>query len=105
VGGADPADVISAGGADPADVVVSAGDADSVGTFISVGVSVAVGPYVASAPSLLAQRVAEEREREIKASAEQSTPRKAELDRIALNLTNEEWIGLVDQVRANPTLS
>nr|GEV76535.1 hypothetical protein [Tanacetum cinerariifolium] len=29
----------------------------------------------------------------------------AELDRIALNLTNEEWIGLVDQVRANTTLS
>nr|GEV17532.1 hypothetical protein [Tanacetum cinerariifolium] len=45
--------------------------------------------------SLLAQRVAEEQEREIRASAAQ----------IALNLTNEEWIGLVDQVRANPTLS
>nr|GFA61126.1 xylulose kinase-1 [Tanacetum cinerariifolium] len=25
--------------------------------------------------------------------------------RVALNLSNEEWIGLVDQVRANPTLS
>nr|GFC88223.1 hypothetical protein [Tanacetum cinerariifolium] len=24
---------------------------------------------------------------------------------VALNLTNEEWIGLVDQVRANPTFS
>nr|GEV90090.1 hypothetical protein [Tanacetum cinerariifolium] len=49
--------------------------------------------------SLLAQRVAKEQEREIRASAAQSTPRQAELDRIALNLTNEEWIGLVDQVR------
>nr|GEU85521.1 synaptobrevin, longin-like domain protein [Tanacetum cinerariifolium] len=38
------------------------------------------------------------------ASAAQSTHRQAELDRVALNLTNEEWIGLVDQVRANPTL-
>nr|GEU69397.1 xylulose kinase-1 [Tanacetum cinerariifolium] len=36
--------------------------------------------------------------------SEQSTQRQAELDRVALNLTNEEWIGLVDQVRANPTL-
>nr|GFD52727.1 hypothetical protein [Tanacetum cinerariifolium] len=55
--------------------------------------------------SLLAQRVAEEQEREIRASAEQSTPRQSKLDRIDLNLTNEEWIGLVDQVQANPTLS
>nr|GEX43735.1 putative ribonuclease H-like domain-containing protein [Tanacetum cinerariifolium] len=114
-GGADPADVISAGGADPADVVVSAGDVDSAGTFISAGVLVAAGPSVASAPSSPirdpakgkaiatssspAQRVAEEQEREIRASAEQSTPRQAKLDRIALNLTNEEWIGLVDQRR------
>nr|GFB00524.1 hypothetical protein [Tanacetum cinerariifolium] len=29
----------------------------------------------------------------------------AKLDRVALNLANEEWIGLVDQVWANPTLS
>nr|GFC08244.1 hypothetical protein [Tanacetum cinerariifolium] len=28
----------------------------------------------------------------------------AKLDSVALNLTNEEWIGLVDQVRANLTL-
>nr|GEV50675.1 hypothetical protein [Tanacetum cinerariifolium] len=55
--------------------------------------------------SLLAQRVAEEQEREIRAYAEQSTPRQAELDRITLNLTNKVWIGLVDQVWANPTLS
>nr|GEZ17872.1 hypothetical protein [Tanacetum cinerariifolium] len=54
--------------------------------------------------SLLAQRVAEEQERESRASATQSTQRQAKLDRVALNLTNEEWIGLVDQVRANPTL-
>nr|GFB53679.1 xylulose kinase-1 [Tanacetum cinerariifolium] len=33
------------------------------------------------------------------------TQRQAELDMVALNLTNEEWIGLVDQVRANLTLS
>nr|GFB10355.1 hypothetical protein [Tanacetum cinerariifolium] len=31
--------------------------------------------------------------------------RKLVLNKIALNLTNEEWIGLVDQVWANPTLS
>nr|GEV57152.1 hypothetical protein [Tanacetum cinerariifolium] len=55
--------------------------------------------------SLLAQRVAEEQERKSRASAAQSTQRQAELDRVALNLTNEEWIGLVDQVRANLTLS
>nr|GEW55551.1 hypothetical protein [Tanacetum cinerariifolium] len=55
--------------------------------------------------SLLAQRVAEELARESMASEAQSAHRQAELDRVALNLTNEEWIGLVDQVRANPTLS
>nr|GEY14467.1 hypothetical protein [Tanacetum cinerariifolium] len=55
--------------------------------------------------SLLAQRVAEERERETRASVAQSTQRQAELDRVALNLTKKEWIGLVDQVQANPTLS
>nr|GEX86992.1 hypothetical protein [Tanacetum cinerariifolium] len=49
--------------------------------------------------SLLAQRVTEEQEREIRASTAQSTSRQAKLDRIALNLTNEEWIGLVDQRR------
>nr|GEZ63370.1 hypothetical protein [Tanacetum cinerariifolium] len=117
-GGADPAVVISAGGADPA-IVISAGDADFAGTFISAGVSVATGPSVAFAPSSpirdpakgkaiatpSSPRVAEEQEREIRASAEQSIPRQAELDRIALNLTNEEWIGLVDQVWANLTLS
>nr|GFD17844.1 hypothetical protein [Tanacetum cinerariifolium] len=55
--------------------------------------------------SLLAQRVAEEQDRESMASAVHSTQRQAELDRVDLNLTTEEWIGLVDQVRANPTLS
>nr|GEV12769.1 putative ribonuclease H-like domain-containing protein [Tanacetum cinerariifolium] len=54
--------------------------------------------------SLLAQRVAEEQERESRATAAQLTQRQAELDRVALNLTNEEWIGLVDHVQANPTL-
>nr|GEY28286.1 hypothetical protein [Tanacetum cinerariifolium] len=55
--------------------------------------------------SLLVQRVAKEHDRESIASEAQSTQRQAELDRVALNLTNEEWIGLVDQVRDNPTLS
>nr|GEY51940.1 aminoacyl-tRNA synthetase, class 1a, anticodon-binding [Tanacetum cinerariifolium] len=108
---------VSAGGADPT-VVVFAGGADPA-VVISAGVSVAAGPSVATAPSSpikdpakgkaiatpSSPRVAEEHEREIRVSAEQSTPRQAELDRIALNLTNEEWIGLVDQVQANPTLS
>nr|GEY59778.1 hypothetical protein [Tanacetum cinerariifolium] len=47
--------------------------------------------------SLLAQRVAKEQDMESMASEAQSTQRQAELDRVALNLTNEEWIGLVDQ--------
>nr|GEY88753.1 putative ribonuclease H-like domain-containing protein [Tanacetum cinerariifolium] len=55
--------------------------------------------------SLLAQRVAKEQERESMASAAQSAHRQAELDRVALNLTNEEWISLLDQIQANPTLS
>nr|GFA59901.1 hypothetical protein [Tanacetum cinerariifolium] len=67
----------SAGGLDSAGGVVSAGGADS----------------------------AEEQEWESRASAAQSTQRQAELDRVALNLTNEDWIGLVDQVWANLTLS
>nr|GEZ76158.1 hypothetical protein [Tanacetum cinerariifolium] len=132
-GGADPADVVvSAGGADPTDVVVSADGADSAGTYISAGILVVVGPSVPSTPSSpirdpakgkaiatpyslvtapskkeLAdqQRVAEEQERESRASAAHSTQRQVELDMIALNLTNEEWIGLVDQVRVNPTFS
>nr|GEZ27679.1 JmjC domain-containing protein [Tanacetum cinerariifolium] len=54
--------------------------------------------------SLLVQRVVEEQERESRASAAQSTQRQAELDRVALNILNEEWIGLVDQVQTNPTL-
>nr|GFB33466.1 hypothetical protein [Tanacetum cinerariifolium] len=55
--------------------------------------------------SLLAQRVAEEHERESRASTAQPTQRQAKLDRISLNLTNKEWIGLVDQVQANLILS
>nr|GEZ91058.1 hypothetical protein [Tanacetum cinerariifolium] len=55
--------------------------------------------------SLLAQRVVKEQEREIMAFVAQLTQRQAKLDKVALNLTNEEWISLVDQVRANPTLS
>nr|GEW55927.1 putative ribonuclease H-like domain-containing protein [Tanacetum cinerariifolium] len=55
--------------------------------------------------SLLAQRVAEEQARESIASEAQSAHRQVKLDRVAINLTNEEWIGLVDQVWANPTLS
>nr|GEW78696.1 hypothetical protein [Tanacetum cinerariifolium] len=160
----DSADGLVSAGAASADDV-SAGGADSTGTFISAGTSVDVGPSVPDAPSspirdsakgkaiatpsspvptpsakeladqqavileaerqelleqelkqsldaeqiyldsLLAQRVAEEQERESKAYATQSTQRQAELDRIALNLTNEECIGLVDQVRANHNLS
>nr|GEW38146.1 JmjC domain-containing protein [Tanacetum cinerariifolium] len=157
-------DLVSAG-ADYANHVVSAGAADSTGTFISTGTSVDAGPSVPAATSspirdpakgkaiatpsspvpapsakeladqqaailkaerqelleqelkqsldaeqiyldnLLAQRVAEEQERESKIFAAQSTQRQAELDRIALNLTNKEWIGLVDQVRDNQNLS
>nr|GFA45725.1 JmjC domain-containing protein [Tanacetum cinerariifolium] len=122
---------ISAGGLDFAGGVDSAFGLDSAGGPPSAGILVAVGLTVPPEPlspirdpskgkvklkqsidaeqvymdSLLAQRVAEEQERESMASAAQSTHRHAELDRVALNLTNEEWIGLMDQVRANPTLS
>nr|GEV94144.1 aminoacyl-tRNA synthetase, class 1a, anticodon-binding [Tanacetum cinerariifolium] len=49
--------------------------------------------------SLLAQRVAEEHDRESMASAVQSTQRQAELDRVALNLTNEEMVELMNRRR------
>nr|GEX14176.1 retrovirus-related Pol polyprotein from transposon TNT 1-94 [Tanacetum cinerariifolium] len=117
--------VVSAGGVDSADGLISAS------VFVAAGPTVPTEP---SSPirdpskgkatellekelkqsldaeqvyldSLLAQRVAEEQERESMASAVQSTQRQAELDRVALNLTNEEWIGLVDQVQTNLTLS
>nr|GEV75558.1 hypothetical protein [Tanacetum cinerariifolium] len=130
-GGVDPVDVVVfAGGADPADVVVSAGGADSIGTLISAAPSEkelvdqqaaifeaerqelleqelkqSLDAEQVYLDSLLTQRVAEEQERESRASTAQSTQRQAELDKIALNLTNEEWISLVDQVWANPILS
>nr|GFA12136.1 synaptobrevin, longin-like domain protein [Tanacetum cinerariifolium] len=118
----------SAGGVNSAGGLVSASGLDSTGGLPSAGISVAAGPTAAILEaerqelleqelkqsldaeqvyldSLLAQRVAEEQERESMASAAQSAQRQAKLDRVTLNLTNEEWIGLVDQVRANPTLS
>nr|GFD17227.1 hypothetical protein [Tanacetum cinerariifolium]GFD17258.1 hypothetical protein [Tanacetum cinerariifolium] len=96
-GGADPADVVVfASGVDPADVVVFDGGVDSVGTFISVELKQSLDAEKVYLDSLLAQRVAEEQKRESRAFAAQSTQRQTELDRIALNLTNEEWIGLVD---------
>nr|GEX60682.1 hypothetical protein [Tanacetum cinerariifolium] len=105
----------------PADGLDSAGGVDSAGGLTSAGISVAAGPNVPAEPSsplrdpskgkaelkqniddeqvyldsLLAQRVAEEQDRESIASATQSTHRQAELDRVALNLTNEECIGLI----------
>nr|GEW28019.1 putative ribonuclease H-like domain-containing protein [Tanacetum cinerariifolium] len=121
----------SASGLDSAARLDSAGGVDSAGGLHSAGILVAAGPTVPAEPSspirdpskgkaelkqsidaeqvyldsLLAQRVAKEQEKESMASAAQSAHRQAELDRVALNLTNEECIGLVDQVRANPTLS
>nr|GFA33186.1 aminoacyl-tRNA synthetase, class 1a, anticodon-binding [Tanacetum cinerariifolium] len=96
---------IPAGGLDSAGGLVSAGGVDSAGGLTSAGISVADGPTIPAEPSLLAQRVAEEQDRESMASVAHSTHIQAELDRVALNLSNEEWIGLVDQVRANLTLS
>nr|GEU55163.1 retrotransposon protein, putative, Ty1-copia subclass [Tanacetum cinerariifolium] len=126
-GGADPADVVvSAGGADSAGTFISVGVSVAAGPSVSSvpsspirdpakGKAVATPSSSVTAPTdkeladqqaaILEARVAEEQERESRASAAQSTPRQAELDRIAFNLTNEEWIGLVDQVQANPTLS
>nr|GEY61043.1 hypothetical protein [Tanacetum cinerariifolium] len=83
--------VDSAVGRDSAGRVVSAGGVDSTDGLISVGVSVAAGPTVPAEPSSPIR--------------DPSKGKAAELDRVALNLTNEEWIGLVDQVWANPTLS
>nr|GEX82023.1 hypothetical protein [Tanacetum cinerariifolium] len=111
---------------DSAGRVVSAGGVDFGYALISVGVFVAADQLATILEaerqelleqelkqsldaeqvyldSLLAQMVAEEQERGSMASAAQSAQRQAELDRVALNLTNEEWIGLVDQVWANPT--
>nr|GEW51696.1 putative ribonuclease H-like domain-containing protein [Tanacetum cinerariifolium] len=128
-GGVDSgAGLDSAGGVDSAAGLDSAGGVDYAGGLLSAGILVAADQQAAILEakrqelleqelkqsidaeqvyldSLLAQRVAEEQERESIASATQSTHRQAELDRVALNLTNEEWIGLVDQVRANQTLS
>nr|GFB92696.1 hypothetical protein [Tanacetum cinerariifolium] len=67
---------IPAVGLDSAGGVVSAGGVDSASGLTSTGISVVASPTVPVEPS------------------------QAELDRVALNLTNEEWIGLVDQVRA-----
>nr|GEY63606.1 putative ribonuclease H-like domain-containing protein [Tanacetum cinerariifolium] len=106
----------SAVGRDSAGGVVFAAGVDSADGLISAGVFVAAGPTVPTEPlspvrdpskgkaeikqsldaeqvyldSLLAQRVAKEQERESMASAAQLTQRQAELDRVALNLTNEE---------------
>nr|GEX60385.1 JmjC domain-containing protein [Tanacetum cinerariifolium] len=121
----------SAGGLVSAGGVDSAGGLNSAGISVAVGPTVPAEPSsplrdpskgkAVATPSpelkqnidaeqvyldsLLAQRVAKEHDRESMASVAQSTHRQAELDGVALNLTNKEWIGLVDQVRANPTLS
>nr|GEY66691.1 hypothetical protein [Tanacetum cinerariifolium] len=125
----------SSSGLDFTDSAIPADELDSTGGLDSVGgqdSAVAAGPTVPAEPSspirdpskgkavatpsspvsaliyldsLLAQRVAEEQERESMASAAQSAHKQAELDRVAFNLTNEEWISLVDQVQANLTLS
>nr|GFD07650.1 hypothetical protein [Tanacetum cinerariifolium] len=86
----------SAGGVDSAGGLVFAGRLDSVGGLPSAGILVAASPTVPAEPSSLIRDPSK---------GKLSTQRQAELDRVALNLTNEEWIGLVDQVRANPTLS
>nr|GFA83181.1 hypothetical protein [Tanacetum cinerariifolium] len=102
-GGADPAVVISAGGADP-DIVVFAGGANFEAErqeLLEQELKQSLDAEKVYLDSLLAQRVAEEQDKEIRASTEQSTPRQVELDRIALNLTNEEWIGLVYQSSHN----
>nr|GEW41935.1 xylulose kinase-1 [Tanacetum cinerariifolium] len=122
----------SASGVDSASGLVFAGGLTSVGISIAAGPTVPAEPSspirdpskgkavaTPSTPelkksidaeqvyldSLLAQRVVEEQVKESMASTVQSTHMQAELDKVALNITNEEWIGLVDQVRANPTLS
>nr|GEW49830.1 ribonuclease H-like domain-containing protein [Tanacetum cinerariifolium] len=111
----------------PAAGLDSAGGADSATGLTSIAISVAAGPTVSAEPSSLirdptkGKAVAtlsspvtaltdkeladQQAERESRASAAQSTQRQAKLDMVDLNLTNEEWIGLVDQVRANLTLS
>nr|GEY79186.1 hypothetical protein [Tanacetum cinerariifolium] len=117
--------VDSAIGRDSAGRVVSAGGVDSTDGLISAGVSLAAGLTVPAEPSspirdpskgkaelkqsldakqvyldsLLAQRVAEEQERETMASTAQSTQRQVELDRVALNLTNEEMVDLMNKRR------
>nr|GFD37223.1 hypothetical protein [Tanacetum cinerariifolium] len=83
----------SAGRLDSAAGLDSAGGVDSAGGLPSASISVTAGPTVPAEPSYLIRDPSKG-----KAVATPSSP-------VALNLSNEEWIGLVDQVRANPTLS
>nr|GFC03111.1 hypothetical protein [Tanacetum cinerariifolium] len=124
-GGVDPADVVvSAGGADSASTFISAGISVAAGPSIASapsspikypakGKAIATPSSPITAPSdkeladqqaaILEVKRQELLEQELKQSLDAEQVYLDSL--IALNLTNEEWIGLVDQVRANPTLS
>nr|GEW49752.1 putative ribonuclease H-like domain-containing protein [Tanacetum cinerariifolium] len=103
----------SSGGLDSAAGLDSAGGVNSAGGLLSAGILVAADPTIPAEPSSPIRDLSKGKavatpsspERESMAFAAQSAHRQVELDRVALNLTNEEWIGLVDQVQANPTLS
>ncbi|GJS92639.1 hypothetical protein Tco_0799607 [Tanacetum coccineum] len=55
--------------------------------------------------SLLAQRLAEEEEREQRDTAELSSMRQTELDAYARNLTDAEWVDMSTQLQTNSTLA
>nr|GEV89881.1 ribonuclease H-like domain, reverse transcriptase, RNA-dependent DNA polymerase [Tanacetum cinerariifolium] len=110
---------IPAGELDSAGGLYSAGGLDSAGGFTSAGISVTAGPTVpveplsplkdpskgkaVATPSLPVTTPTDKELADQQAAILEA--KRQELLVVALNLTNEEWIGLVDQVRANPTLS
>nr|GEW33144.1 hypothetical protein [Tanacetum cinerariifolium] len=117
--------VVSAGGVDSVDGLISAGVFVAAGPTIPVepaspirdpskGKAVAPPSSPVTAPT--AKELADQQvailEAERKELLEQELKQSLDAEQVyldsllvSLNLTNEEWISLVDQVRANPTLS
>nr|GEW17594.1 hypothetical protein [Tanacetum cinerariifolium] len=122
--GVDPAVVISAGDADSAGTFISAGVSVAASPSVASAPSSPIrdpakGKAIATPSSpiiaLSAKELADQQAAILEAKRQELLEQelKQSLDaeqvyldnRIALNLTNEEWIDLVDQVRVNPTLS
>nr|GEU48325.1 ribonuclease H-like domain-containing protein [Tanacetum cinerariifolium] len=124
-GGANPAVVVSTGGADSAGIFISAGVSVAAGPSVpsatlspirdpAKGKAVATpsSPITAPTDKELADQQAAILEAERQELLEQELKQSLDAEQVYLdslliapNLTNEEWIGLVDQVQANLTLS